>query len=94
MTAFASESSWIVTPSKIWPDSSARPRPICDEPMFGHDDDGVTEIHRAPLRIGQAPVIQYLQQPVVLFDEIENADPDVFNAHVAAGARARHARDS
>ena len=29
-----------------------------------HDDDGVPEVHRAPLRIGEAPVVENLQQDV------------------------------
>src|SRR5215203_1534633 len=30
----------------------------------GHDDDRVLEVHRAPLRVGQAPVIEDLQEDV------------------------------
>jgi hypothetical protein len=32
--------------------------------VAGHDDDRVLEVHRAALRVGQAPVVEQLQQDV------------------------------
>ena len=32
--------------------------------IAGHDDDGVLEIHRAALAIGESPVVEHLQQHV------------------------------
>jgi hypothetical protein len=45
----------------------------------GHDDDGVLEVDRAPLRIGQAPVVEDLQHDVEdfrvrLLDLVEQDD--------------------
>ena len=47
--------------------------------VAGHDDNGVLEIHGAPLAVGQAAVIQHLQQDIEhvgvgFFDFIEQHD--------------------
>ena len=52
----------------------------------GHDDNGVLEIDRASLRIGDAAVIENLQQDVEnirvrLFDLIKQHDGIRFSAH-------------
>ena len=71
----------------------------------GHDDDGVAEVDRAALGVGEAPVVEHLQQGVEhvgvrLFDLVEEHDriglaPDRFGELAAllvadvAGRRAR-----
>ena len=47
--------------------------------VAGHDDDGVLEVDRAPLRVGQAPVVEELEQDVEdvrvrLLDLVEEHD--------------------
>ena len=57
--------------------------------VAGHDDDGVLEIHGAALAVGDAAVVEHLQQDVEdvvvrLFDLVEQDD-----ASTACGARLR-----
>ena len=92
----AAEDNDLVNPvEKFRPEGAVQllqhPLPRCLGPQFldptaadvaGHDDDGIAEIHRAPMTIGQPPLVEQLEQRV---EDLRVGLLDLVEQHHAVG---------